>query len=246
MQRVQQYRLARLVVFWSALVLALSPVAAATVVAPPRSGPFCPGDCVFYPYADIAHLYPAEYLWMYAMLAASFALIVLGGATVSLTPVARRPLARIGNGFGLVAAATLAICYFIQIEVIQPSVLAGETDGIAVLTQYNEHGVFIALEDLGYLTLALALAGLTAGLKPLGRLFGIAFWVALAGAVLVVAAFLFITVVYGVERSYFFEVVAISLDWIAMLTVGGLIAVGTMRMTRRSLKWRSQPPVGDV
>ncbi len=237
---------ARLAVFWSSLVLALSPVAAVIIVAPARSGPFCPEDCVSYPYVDIAHLYPQEYLWMYAMLVASFALVVLGAAAVSLTPVPRRPLARIGNGFGLLAAMTLAICYFIQIEVIQPSVLAGETGGIAVLTQYNPHGVFIALEDLGYLTLALALSGLTMGLKPLGRLFGLAFWVAQAGALVVVLAFLVITVVYGVNRSYYFEVAAILIDWIVMLVAGGLMAVGAMRMTRRSMKWRSAPPVGDV
>jgi hypothetical protein len=236
---------ARLAVFWSSLVLALSPVAAAVVVAPTRSGPFCPADCVFYPYTDIARLYPHEYLWMYAMLVACFALVVLGAAAVSLTPVVRRPLARIGNGFGLMAATVLAICYFIQIEVIQPSVLAGETDGIAVLTQYNPHGVFSALEDLGYLTLALALFGLTAGLKPLGRLFGLAFWVALAGAVLVVGAFLVITVFYSVARSYYFEVVAILIDWIVMLVAGGLMTVGTMRLTRKSKTWRDVPPIGD-
>lgn len=237
---------ARHAVFWSSLVLALSPVAATIVVAPARSGPFCMEGCVSYPYAEIANLYPAEYLWMYAMLAAAFALVVLGASAVSLAPVPRRSLARIGNGFGMMAATALAICYFIQIEVIQPSVLAGETDGIAILTQYNEHGIFIALEDLGYLTLALALAGLTAGLKPIGRLFGLAFWSAQAGAVLVVGAFLFITVVYGVNRSYYFEVFAILIDWIVMLVVGGLMTVGTMRMTRRAMKWRDQPPVGDV
>ncbi len=237
---------ARLAVFWSSMILALSPVAATIVLAPPRSGPFCPGDCSVYPFADIASYYPQDYLWMYAMIVASFALVVLGAASVSLTPVVRRPLARIGNGFGLMAAITLSICYFIQIEVIQPSLNAGETEGIAVLTQYNDHGVFIALEDLGYLTMALALCGLTAGLKPLGRLFAAAFWVALAGAVLVVGAFLFVSIVYNVERSYYFEVVAIVIDWIVMLVAGGLMAVGTMRMTRRAMKWRNEPPVGDV
>ncbi len=246
MQGIQESGTARLAVFWSSLVLALSPVAATIVVAPVRSGPFCPGECVFYPYADIAAFYPQDYLWMYAMLAASFALVVLGAATVSLTPVPRRAIARIGNGFGLMAATVLAICYFIQIEVVQPSLLAGEHDGIAVLTQYNDHGVFIALEDLGYLTLALALSGLTAGLKPLGRLFGLAFWVAQAGAALVVLAFLFVTIAYGVDRSYYFEVFAIVIDWIVMLVAGGLMTIGTMRMTRRSKLWRDKPPVGDV
>lgn len=237
---------ARLAVFWSSLILSLSPVAAALVVAPPRSGPFCTEECIAYPYVDIARLYPAEYWWMYAMIVAGFALIALGAAAVSLTPVPRRALARIGNGFAVLAGTVLAICYFIQIEVIQPSVLAGETDGIAVLTQYNEHGVFIALEDLGYLTMALALLGITAGLKPLGRLFASAYWVALVGAVLVVGGFLAITIVLGVERSYYFEVFAISVDWLVMLVAGGLMAVASMRMTRRSKAWRDAPPAGDV
>ncbi|MBU1176687.1 MAG: hypothetical protein KKH72_14890 [Alphaproteobacteria bacterium] len=237
---------ARLGVLWSSLVLALAPVAATLVLAPARSGPFCVEDCVTYPFADIAHLYPAEYWWMYVMIVAAFALIALGAASVSLAPVPGRALARMGNGFAILSGTTLAICYFIQIEVIQPSVLAGETEGIAVLTQYNAHGVFIALEDLGYLALALALAGLTAGLKPLGRLFAAAFWVALCGAVLVVGTFLFISIVYGVGRSYYFEVAAILVDWIAMLVVGGLLALASMRMTRRSLAWRKKAPEGDA
>lgn len=246
MTEFAEREVARLAVFWSTLILALSPVAAAIVLAPARSGPFCPGDCAVYPFADIAGYYPQDYLWMYAMLVASFALVVLGAASVSLTPVVRRPLARIGNGFGLMAAITLSICYFIQIEIVQPSVIAGEADGVAILTQYNEHGVFIALEDLGYLALALALVGLTAGLKPLGRLFRMAYWVALGGGMLVVLAFVAITIFFGVERSYYFEVAAILIDWIVMLVAGGLMAVGTMRMTRRSKTWRNQPPAGDI
>jgi len=237
---------ARLAVFWSSLILSLSPVAAAIVLAPAHSGPFCPEDCTVYPFADIARFYPQDYVWMYAMIVASFALVVLGAASVSLTPVVRRPLARIGNGFGLMAAITLSICYFIQIEVIQPSLMAGETEGIALVTQYNEHGIFIALEDLGYLALALALVGLTAGLKPLGRLFAMAHWTALGGGVLVVLAFLVITLFFGVGRSYYFEVTAIVIDWIVMLVAGGLMAVATKRMTRRAMKWRDEPPAGDV
>jgi hypothetical protein len=27
----------------------------------------------------------------------------------------------------------------------------GETDGLSILTQYNPHGIFIALEEIGYL-----------------------------------------------------------------------------------------------
>ena len=32
----------------------------------------------------------------------------------------------------------------------------GETDGIALLTQYNGHGIFIAMEELGYITMSIS------------------------------------------------------------------------------------------
>lgn len=32
----------------------------------------------------------------------------------------------------------------------------GETEGITLLTQYNAHGIFIALEELGYLLMSLS------------------------------------------------------------------------------------------
>jgi hypothetical protein len=35
--------------------------------------------------------------------------------------------------------------------------MKGETDGIALITQYNEHGLFIAMEELGYITMSIAL-----------------------------------------------------------------------------------------
>jgi hypothetical protein len=32
----------------------------------------------------------------------------------------------------------------------------GETEGITLLTQYNAHGIFIVLEELGYLLMSLS------------------------------------------------------------------------------------------
>ena len=44
-----------------------------------------------------------------------------------------------------VLAALLSADYFIQLRVIQPAILKRELDGLAPLSQYNPHGVFIAL-----------------------------------------------------------------------------------------------------
>jgi hypothetical protein len=58
--------------------------------------------------------------------------------------------------FGLMAATTLTVDYFIQLRFVQSAVLKGELDGLAPLTQYNTHGVFIALEEAGYALIAVA------------------------------------------------------------------------------------------
>jgi hypothetical protein len=47
--------------------------------------------------------------------------------------------------------------------VVQPSLLSGESEGLAIISQYNPHGVFIAMQDLYCvravgLTLAVVLA----------------------------------------------------------------------------------------
>jgi hypothetical protein len=34
---------------------------------------------------------------------------------------------------------------------LQPSLLAGETEGIAMLSQFNPHGLFIILEEPGFI-----------------------------------------------------------------------------------------------
>jgi len=69
-----------------------------------------------------------------------------------------------------IAALTLLADYFVQLTVVQPSLLAGERDGIALLSQYNPHGLFIALEELGYLLISLSLVCLMPALPPATRL----------------------------------------------------------------------------
>ncbi len=68
------------------------------------------------------------------------------------------------------ATAVLLIDYYIQVTVMQPSLVKGQLDGWAMLTMYNPHGVFIALEEIGYLLmsvvflcLALVFVGSAAG-----------------------------------------------------------------------------------
>jgi len=66
-------------------------------------------------------------------------------------------LIMIGLSFAIVSVVLLLSDYYIQIAVIKPSLINGETEGIAILSQYNPHGIFIALEEIGYITMILAL-----------------------------------------------------------------------------------------
>lgn len=35
------------------------------MIAIPPAGPYCPGDCMNYPYSDLLTYYPRDYYWMY-------------------------------------------------------------------------------------------------------------------------------------------------------------------------------------
>lgn len=113
---------------------------------------------------------------------------------------------------GMMSSTTLLIVYFVQVSVIQPGLLNGETEGIAMLSQYNPHGVFIAIEELGYLLMSFAFLfaapvfGSTTKAEKAVR------FTFLANFVLVMAA-----LIYYIHREYRFEVVVISLDWLALI-----------------------------
>jgi hypothetical protein len=63
--------------------------------------------------------------------------------------VALRIRGQIGLSFALIAAGVLLSIYFVQFSVVPVSLMNGQTEGIALLTQYNPYGVFIVLEELG-------------------------------------------------------------------------------------------------
>ena len=81
----------------------------------------------------------------------------------------RKIFSHIGVSISLIASAILIVDCFVQVSVIQPSLLKGETDGIAMLSQYNPHGLFIALEEIGYLLMSLSFVFLAPVFLPADR-----------------------------------------------------------------------------
>ena len=83
--------------------------------------------------------------------------VALVAAIHEYAPPAREIYSLLGLCVAVIAAAVLLIDYYIQVTVLQPSLEKGQLDGWAMLTQYNPNGVFIALEEIGYLLMSLVL-----------------------------------------------------------------------------------------
>ena len=211
--------------FW---VAALTAAATAisfvmAVLTLPRSGPFCVDGCVGYPYVDIVAYIPGDFLWMYpALLPAPLFVVMLNGLHERVAPDYAR-FSRLALAFAMMAAAMLAADYVIQLRVIQPAVFKGEIDGLAPLTQYNPHGVFIALEEAGYVGLAVSF--LFAGMALSGDArYRLVREVFIGGFATVAVLFTALSVAYGFDLEYRFEVAAIAVDWTVLIVTGSLLA----------------------
>jgi hypothetical protein len=204
------------------------------VLTPPKAGPFCTDDCLAYPYTDFAAHIPRDFLWMYPALVVAPLLVILLATMHERTPPAWRPFTRSALAFGVMAATTLTAAYFIQLRFVQPAVLKGEFDGLAPLTQYNPHGVFIALEEAGYTLMAVTFLFAGLALPKTSRLERALRWILVGGFVAVAVLFVVLSVVYGMVLEYRFEVAAITVDWTVLLVASTLLAI----LHRRSV----QPP----
>src|SRR5215212_2397616 len=125
------------------------------ITAIPNSGAGCRENCFEYPYVNTLSEFPRDYLWMpFAMLLVVVYVILM----VSIHTYAaqhKKVYSHIGLSFALIAAGILLSDYFVQFSVVPVSLMNQETDGIALLNQSNPHGIFIVLEELGYLLMSL-------------------------------------------------------------------------------------------
>ncbi|MBI5544293.1 MAG: hypothetical protein HY901_10415 [Deltaproteobacteria bacterium] len=148
-----------------------------------------------------------------------------------------RVVAQLGVALSVMAASVIVGDYFVQVSVVQPSVLGGETDGISLLTQYNPHGVFIALEELGFLLMSLSLLCMAPALSKETRLERATRWLFIGGWVVNFVALAGVLLRYGNQRGYLFEVIVISVDWLVLI-IGAFLMVPVFRRdaARRALR----------
>jgi hypothetical protein len=199
---------------------------------PPLSGPFCSGDCFVYPFHDIAGRFPRDYIWMGPATVLMLVLVVLMASLHQVTPTPKQVYSLIGLAFAMLAAAFLVADYFIQLAVVQPSLELGETDGIALLTQFNPHGLFIALEDSGYLLIGVALFAVVPLFSGRTRVETALRLLFIANFVLSLVGLVWISLEYGIFREYRFEVLVISLNWLTLIGGGALLTVFFGRIRR--------------
>lgn len=195
------------------------------IIAVPPAGPFCPGDCMSYPFEDILDYYPRDYNWMYIVVVQLFAYVIF---TISIhynAPLEKRIFSLIATAFALISSTVLLMDYFIQFAVVPMSMMKGETEGIALLSQYNGHGIFIALEELGYILMSLAFLFKAFVFTQKNGLERSIRWIMILPISVTVISFIYYSLKYGLDRSYRFEVVLISVNWLVMIAVGVLLSV---------------------
>jgi hypothetical protein len=224
----------RSVGMWSATVTALLAAVAFGVAAttPPRTGPFAaPGTAVAYPYSAAARFVPRDFIWMYLALAMMLAFVVLAACVRERSVGSRRLFGTVGLSLATASFGVIAADYFIQLRTVQTSLVMGEADGLAILSQYNPHGVFIALEELGFLVGGISFCFLALALGS-SRLERVTAWVLLVSSALLIVAFVGLSAHFGVHIEYRFEVAAIAIVWLTLLVAGVLLALVFAGSTR--------------
>lgn len=206
-------------------VLTLATFAMA-ILTPPLSGPFCATGCLQYPYVEAGARFPRDFLWMYPGVLLMLAFIGLLVCVHRTTPAEQQVYSQLSVVFGAPAAVIIAADYFVQLSVVPPSLLAGEADGIALLSQYNPHGLFVALEELGYLMIGGALVCLAPVFWRSRRAIA---WISIVAFLADLAALAAVSAIHGVHREYRFEVAVIAIDFLAMAAVATLLAIAWRR-----------------
>ena len=202
------------------------------MIAIPPSGPYCPGNCMEYPYQDLLEYFPRDYIWMVVI---SFQLIAFMVFTVAhhFNAVKRmRIYSFISVTLASMTTTVLLANYFVQYTVVPISMMKGQTEGISLLTQYNGQGIFIALEELGFILMSLVFLFLSPVFSGKSRLEKTLSWFCRIPFLLIVLSFVYYAIQYGLDRDYRFEVAAITIDWLSAIVIGILSSIYFLKEMR--------------
>jgi hypothetical protein len=184
-------------------------------------------DVVPYPFSSkaIVDQWPGDYLWLAPAMVLMVLFVAFLVAIHQNAPPQRRTYSLLGLCVGVIAAAVLLITYYIQVTVMQPSIEKGQLDGWAMLTMYNPNGVFLALEELGYLLMSVAFLCLAPVFMHATRLERSLRWLLVASFVLSIGALMAVFAMQGIDRGATFEIIVISIVWLTLIAGASLTAV---------------------
>ncbi len=220
--------------FWSAALTAIVAVvfAVIAVATPARSGPFCTSACVPAPYTAVQQFIPGDYLWLIPGLLLAPLFVWLMATIHSYAAEMKKIFSRLALSFAVIYAAVIGVNYFVQLTVIVPSLQSGESQDLALFTQYNPHGFFIALEVLAYLVMS---ASFLAAAPVFGgdRVEQAIRWLFALCSVLAAAAFVGFWIVK--QDLVAVEVTVLLINWVALIVGGALLSIVFLRAERA---WR--------
>ncbi len=220
--------------FWSAVLIVIDTAFffLLGISTPARSGPFCTVSCIHFPYVSgLSAFIPADYVWLYPGFLLAPIFVVLMASIHQYALADKKIFSQIGLLFALTYATAIIIDYFIQFAVVEPSILSGESTGLSLFTQYNPHGLFIALEGVGYLMMSTALLFM-APVFVRGRLQRTIRWLYVSSFVFAASAFLVLSMLgYDIVA---FEVAILTANWIVLMASGALLALLFRRAGREA------------
>lgn len=229
---------------WAAMLMTVGAAAGLLlgVTTPARSGPGCLSDCVTAPYTDIAAFVPRDYWWMYPVMVMVLCYVIVVACVHQSNGHGGRVSSLLALAFAVIPATTASIAYGIQLMVVQPDLLKGELDGLSLWSMYNPHGLFIALENLTYLLIAVSFLFLGGALRRQGGVVRAARLVLLLGGAVSIAVFVALSAVLASDLEYLYEVTALSITWLTLGTTGVLLGIA-FRRQRLTASSTDAPPV---
>ena len=105
------------------------------ITAVPNSGAGCLENCFEYPYLNTLSEFPGDYLWMLPAMILVVLYVILVSSIHAHASQQKKVYSQIGLSFALIAAGVLLGDYYVQFSVVPISLMNGQAEGIALLTQ---------------------------------------------------------------------------------------------------------------
>jgi hypothetical protein len=193
------------------------------IIAVPISGANCIRNCVEYPYVNTAAQFPHDFFWMPAAMILTFDYLLFFITIHANASDDHKIYSQVGLSLAIISTTIIILDYYIQFSVIPSSLLNGETEGLALFIQYNPHGIFIAMEELGYIIMSLSFLAVAPVFTNITRKENIVHWINIISPISVIMSFIIIYSKFGTDRQDSFEIIAISINWLVFIIEGILI-----------------------